>query len=187
VGSETRLSALYKGNQIELDTYVKEIMESTGIANVKSDKLRLVLRGAVSGRYGDDKQDFAGVKQGQGGAFFSAISEAYPDIKGQFDLYDRIVERVFAGREAFKQKQIYLLDQIREYKRWLNDGLIQSRLIKALIGAPSDLLVANMGKGHNLYGRDALVQMELVVTSKATNNAFETGEDEAISLPTQKN
>jgi len=182
VSTETRLTALYKGNQVELDSYAKKIEEATGIANVKSDKLKQVLRDAVSGRYGDGKDEL-GSKQGQGGSFFSAIKEAYPDIKGQLDLYDRIVDQVFAGREAFKQKQVYLLDQIREYKRWMNDGLVQSRVIKGVLGAPTDLLVANTGKGRNLYGRAALDQMELVVTSKRTNDSFESGEEDAVTVP----
>ncbi len=109
VDKETHLSMTYKTNQTELDTYVKKITEATGIANVKSDKLTQVLRDAVSGRYGDGKSEI-GAKQGQGGSFFSAITEAYPDIKGQLDVYDRIVEQVFAGREAFKLKQVALLN-----------------------------------------------------------------------------
>jgi hypothetical protein len=181
---ETSLTASYQKNQTELDTYVKQIKEAVGIANLKSDKLDQVLRNAVSGRYGDS--DAAGNRQGQGGAFFSAIVEAYPDIRGQLDLYDRIAERVFSGREAFKQKQNALLGEVQAYEVWMNDGLVQSIMIKRVIGAPTDLLQARIGT-KVLRGQAALDQIRLVVTSKGTNESFESGQEEAIDFGGKKN
>ena len=184
VNMETTITAQYQSNQLELDTYHKKIKEAVGIANVKSDKLDQVLRNAVSGRYGVNK-DEAGNRQGQGGAFFSAIVEAYPDIRGQLDLYDRIVDAVFAGREAFKQKQNLLLDRVRAYEVWMNDGLVQSIMIKKVIGAPTDLLQARIGTKVT-RGQDALDQIRLIVTSQATGQAFETGQDEGVEIPGAK-
>ncbi|OPZ90170.1 MAG: hypothetical protein BWY75_00843 [bacterium ADurb.Bin425] len=181
---ETSLTASYQKNQTELDTYVKQIKEAVGIANLKSDKLDQVLRNAVSGRYGDSNA--AGNRQGQGGAFFSAIVEAYPDIRGQLDLYDRIAERVFSGREAFKQKQNALLGEVQAYEVWMNDGLVQSIMIKRVIGAPTDLLQARIGT-KVLRGQAALDQIRLVVTSKGTNESFESGQEEAIDFGGKKN
>ena len=181
---ETSLTASYQKNQTELDTYHKKIKEAVGIANVKSDKLDQVLRNAVSGRYGDSNA--AGNRQGQGGAFFSAIVEAYPDIRGQLDLYDRIAERVFSGREAFKQKQNALLGEVQAYEVWMNDGLVQSIMIKRVIGAPTDLLQARIGT-KVLRGQAALDQIRLVVTSKGTNESFESGQEEAIDFGGKKN
>ena len=71
VNQETALNQHYQSDQLELDTYVKTIKESVGIANVKSDKLDQILRDAVSGRYGDTKD---GVRNGQGGAFMLRIA-----------------------------------------------------------------------------------------------------------------
>ena len=181
---ETSLTASYQKNQTELDTYVKQIKEAVGIANLKSDKLDQVLRNAVSGRYGDSNA--AGNRQGQGGAFFSAIVEAYPDIRGQLDLYDRIAERVFSGREAFKQKQNALLGEVQAYEVSMNDGLVQSIMIKRVIGAPTDLLQARIGT-KVLRGQAALDQIRLVVTSKGTNESFESGQEEAIDFGGKKN
>ena len=181
VEQETTISAQYQSNQLELDTYHKTIKEAVGIANVKSTKLDQVLHDAVAGRYGDSKSE-AGSRQGQGGAFFSAIVEAYPDIKGQLDLYDRILNAVFAGREAFKQKQNLLLDRVRSYKRWMNDGLVQSILIKKVIGAPTELLQARVGKSV-VHGPEALDKIETIVTSQSTSQSFESGEDNGVTLP----
>ena len=182
VDQETTLSASYQSNQLELDTYVKTIKESVGIANVKSDKLDQILRDAVSGRYGDTKD---GVRNGQGGAFMSAIVEAYPDIKGQLDIYDRIVDKVFAGREGFKAKQNSMLAAIAKYEAWTHTGLVQSFIIKNVIGCPTDLLEARVGTNVK-HGRAALDQMKLVVTSGSTNDAFNSGKDDAIEIPGAK-
>ena len=182
VNMETGLNKKYQSNQLELDTYVKSIKEGVGIANVKSDKLDQILRDAVSGRYGDTKD---GVRNGQGGAFMSAIVEAYPDIKGQLDVYDRIVEKVFAGREAFKGVQNGLLADIAQYDAWRNTGLIQSVIIKNVIGSPTQLLEARVGTNVK-HGREALDQMKLVVTSGSTNDAFNSGKEDAIEIPGAK-
>lgn len=182
---ETGLNQHYQSDQLELDTYVKTIKESVGIANVKSDKLDQILRDAVSGRYGDTRDSLDGPRNGQGGTFMSAIVEAYPDIKGQLDVYDRIVDKVFSGREAFKKKQDSLLADIREYDAWRNTGLIQSFIIKKVVGSPTDLLEARVGTSVK-RGQAALDQMKLVVTSGATNDAFNTGKDEAIEIPGSK-
>jgi len=182
VDQETTLSASYQSNQLELDTYVKTIKEAVGIANVKSDKLDQILRDAVSGRYGDTKD---GVRNGQGGAFMSAIVEAYPDIKGQLDIYDRIVDKVFAGREGFKAQQNSLLADIAKYEAWTHTGLVQSFIIKNVVGCPTDLLEARVGTNVK-HGRAALDQMKLVVTSGSTNDAFNSGKDDAIEIPGAK-
>ena len=182
VDRETSLSASYQSNQLELDTYVKQIKEGAGIANLKSDKLDQILRNAVSGRYGDGKGD---IKNGQGGAFMSAIVEAYPNLQGQLDVYDRLVDKVFAGREAFKQKQNLLLDKIRSFEKWTNTGLVQSFMIQNIMGAPTYLLEARIGTNVK-HGREALDQMKLVVTSASTSQAFTTGQDEAIDLSGKK-
>jgi hypothetical protein len=188
VEHETTLSAGYQSNQLELDTYVKTIKEAVGIANVKSDKIDQILHDAVIGRYGDSRQNLDGTtppKNGQGGSFISAIVEAYPDIKGQLNVYDRIVDKVFAGREAFKQKQNLLLDRARAYDRWMNTGLVQSFIIKRMIGCPTDLLEARVGNSVK-HGRDAFDQIKLVVTSSGTNEAFNTGNDEGVEIPGAK-
>jgi hypothetical protein len=182
VDKETHLTAEYKSNQLELDTYVKGMLEGTQLANVKSDKLRMVLHDAVSGRYGDSKGDINN-RNGQGGSFFSAIVEAYPNIQGQMDIYDMLVNRVFAGREAFKQKQQHILNEATGYERWLHTDPIKSWAVRTIIGAPTDLLQANVGKGNTLHGSAALEQMKLVVTSSRTNQSFDSGEEEPLQIP----
>lgn len=60
---------------------------------------------------------------------------------------------------------------------------IKSLFIRHIVGAPTDLLEANLGKGKTLHGREALEQMKLVVTSARTNESFESGEEDPIAIP----
>lgn len=177
VALEQGLSAEYQSAQIELDTYTKKIKESVGIANLKSDKLDQILKDAVSGRYADKD-----MKPGTGGALFSAIKEAYPQI--DLNIYDRIIDQVNAGREAFKNKQNTLRDKVRAYETWLNSGLVQSKFI-SMMGYPSDNLEARIGKTAT-HGRDALAQMKVLVTSSSTNQSYETGTEEPLDFSTPK-
>ena len=64
---EVALSARYQDNQNQLDTSTKKIIESVGIANLKSDKMRQIISDAVKGRYEGKAQ-----QPGTGGAMFSA-------------------------------------------------------------------------------------------------------------------
>lgn len=115
-----------------------------------------IISDAVKGRY--EGKDGQPVEHGQGGAFFSAMIEAYPDLRGQLDVYDKIISFVAAGREAYKFKQ---LDMIRAYESYRQTGWVRSFFIER-IGYPS--LRAQIGT-QVVRGADALSQMELIVTT----------------------
>ena len=168
---ETALNAQYLDNQNELSSFKSSFYEQVGVANLKSDKLDQILEDAVKGRY-EGKME-----PGTGGSMFSAITEAYPDLKGQLDLYDRIVDFVRAGREAYKQKQSKLLDQLRAYDKWRQDGIV-----KSVLGIPSDALEARIGTKvpRGVAARD---QMYVIVLTSDTKKAYETGVDEPMQVP----
>ena len=67
----------------------------------------------------------------------------------------------------------------------MNTGLVQSAIIKGMIGCPTDLLEARVGTNVK-HGRDALDQIKLVVTSGATGDAFNTGKDDGVEIPGAK-
>jgi hypothetical protein len=172
---EQELSAQFQGAQLELDTYVKKIKESVGIANLKSDKLDLVISDAVKGRY----ENNSSAKLGQG-QLFSAIKEAYPDASG-LNIYDRLIDQVNAGREAYKQTQLKLRDNLRAYDTWRTDGLIRPTILRNFLGFPTDNLEARIGTSVK-HGKDAEDQMKLLVTSSETDQAYQTGHDEPIDF-----
>ena len=167
---ETRLSAQYLDNQNNLSAY---IAEQLGVADRKSDKLDQILADAVKGRY----EDAGGF--GKGGGFFNAIAEAYPDLAG-LDVYDRIVDYVSAGRESYKATQSKLLDMLRGYDVWRQQGIFRSMVV-SLLGVPSDRLIARVGNS-TWQGDDALEKMYQIVLVTDARAAYETSTMKPLSV-----
>ena len=175
VKREQALSAQYQDNQNELSTYVSKITEMLGVAENATEAQRTVLEDAIKGRYEGD----TGANP-TGGAFFSAITEAYPDLAKNQELYGKVQDAVSAGREAYKNKQTKLLDMLREYETWKNSGFIHSKMV-SMVGAPSDNPVARIGTSTS-RGQDALDQMYVIVLTKDAKQAYETGEMDPLDL-----
>ena len=148
------------------------MMISMMISMMKSDKMNKIIADAVKGRY-DGK-----MQPGTGGALFSAISEAYPDLSNNLDVYDKIVDYVAAKREAYKQTQNKLLDMLRAYDTYREDGLIRSVLVRSL-GFPSQGLEARIGTSVK-RGHEARDQMYLIVLTEDAKQAYETGTDKPL-------
>lgn len=164
---EAALNAQYLDNQNELSSFVSTFYEQLGIADRKSDKLNTILVEAVKGRYEGETSAQPG-----GGALFSAIAEAYPDLTA-LDTYDKVAETISAGREAYKNKQSKLLDMLRSYDTWRKKGLIHSQIVK-LVGVPTSGLQARIGNKVTT-GPEALDQMYRIVLASKATEAYETG------------
>lgn len=165
---QTRLTAMYQSNQNELSTYVTSIYEQIGVANLKTAKMDTIITHAVQGRYGED--GFSA-----DGAFFSAVSEAYPDL--DLSIYDEIRRSVEAGRTAFKVKQDMLLDVIRSfdtYRQGMPRGLVAEFFF------PNDNLQARIGGEVVAVGDAALSQMRVLVLNGEAVESFQTGTTEPL-------
>jgi len=170
---ETQLNSQYLDNQNELSTYISKFYETIGVANLKSDKMDQILLDAVKGRY--DGKTAAQPGQGQ---LFSAISEAYPQI--DLTIYDKIVELINQGREAYKQKQTKLLGMLANYDNWCKRKDIPH--VWMVGGFPSNALEARIGTSVK-RGADAREQMFLIVTTKGTQEAYTTGTMDPLQVP----
>jgi hypothetical protein len=173
IAMETSLSAQYESNQNELSAYVTSFYEQTGLINRRDSSFDNIIRGAVEGRYGDE--GFS-----SDGAFFSAIQENYPDLAANNKLYEDMAVFIRAGREAFKGKQNQLLDRARVYKVFLNDGIIRSRVVRGMLGFPSNVLEARVGGKVLATGPEALNQIQNIVVTGSTVDAFTTGRAEPL-------
>ncbi|HXK37897.1 MAG TPA: hypothetical protein VJ579_02420 [Candidatus Paceibacterota bacterium] len=173
VPQETALSALFLSNQNELSSYVSGFYEQAGIANMKSDKMTKFMTDAVTGRYDKEGGGF------DGSAMVSMIKEAYPGTN-EFGIYDKILPFVKAGREAFKGKQDYLLDQIRTYNNWRRKGFARAYILKYFF--PTNNLQARIGD-KVYYGKEALEKMERIILDSQTKKAYETGVMDPLQMP----
>lgn len=175
VALETELSKQYQVNQNELSAYVSGFYEQLGIADRKSDKMDKIIEDAVKGRY-DGKTS---AQPGQG-TLFSAIVEAYPDLGG-LAIYDKIVDYIQVKREAYKNAQNKLLQQLSDYSKWRNSGILRKYLIR-MVGHPSDALRAQVGTSY-VTGQAALDKMYIIVLTSDTIKAYETGIQDPLQIP----
>jgi hypothetical protein len=174
VAQETELSSEYLDCQNYLSNYVSKFYESVGIANLKSDKINQILQDAVKGRYTEattGKQD----RQ----AMVSVIKEAYPDLK--MEQYDKIIDIISAGRDAFRNKQSKLLDMLRSYDNWVKGGGFIHKWATKRGGFPSRALEARIGKDV-VTGAEARDRMWTIVTTESTRQAYETGTMDPLNI-----
>ena len=174
VRKENALEAQYRANQNELSSYQAGAREQFGAVLTQTAALERILSDAVKGRY---EGGGGGQQPGTGGALFSAIREAYPNL-GDLSLYNRIVDYIQSKREAYKNVQNKLLDMIADYENYLSSGLVRG---VALSGYPSRGLEARVG--NKVYkGSAALDQMKQIVLTKEAQKAYETGEDKPLDF-----
>ena len=175
IGKENHLEGTYQANQDELSKVTLTVKETIGIADKGNTKMDEIIKNAVQGRY-DGAMD-----AGTGGAMFSAISEAYPELTANVALYARVQDAIIAGRQSFSNRQKLLLDEVVGYENWLEQDVLRSTVVK-MAGFPSDSLEAQVGE--NVYtGRDALRKIKTLVLTKDTVTAYETGTIEPLVEP----
>lgn len=178
VRQETGLNTQYLSNQNYLSTFISGFYEQVGVADRKSERLETILTEAIKGRY--DEGGFSA-----DGAFFAAVVEAYPQL-GDVQIYDKIVDYVASQREGYRNIQDKLLDMLRTYDAWRQDGLIQSRIIAGILGVPTERLEARIGEDV-VRGTDARERMYRIVLASQAREAYETGTMEPLALPPSEN
>ena len=181
ITKENALIAQYKDNQNELSTYILQFNESLGIADRQSDKLNEIILDAVKGRYDNDTS----LQPGTGGAMFSAIAEAYPDLTATTELYAQVQELVVSGRNAYKNKQSKLLDLIRDYNTYLNQDIFRSWVIDTFIDAPTEDNLVIVDAGVTYKGEDALEQISQIVLTQDAVDAYESGTQNPLITPSE--
>lgn len=178
IQKETGLVAQYKDNQNELSTYLLQFNETLGIADRQSDVLNDIILDAVKGRYDSDTS----LEPGTGGAMFSAIAEAYPDLTATTATYAKVQDLVVSGRNAYKNKQSKLLDLIRDYNTWRETDLIRSFVVKNVLGFPSGTLSVT-DSGQTFTGQAALDKISQIVLTQGAVDAYEDGTQEPLITP----
>lgn len=181
-GTRTELSitAKYKAMQASYGQDRLAFTDQIGIAREKRDAMDKILTDAVSGRYNKP-----GSPQVDNGKLFSAITEAYPDLKGQLDVYDKIVAYVAEGRKIFAQDQIELQEAIAAFNTWKNTGSLLHPMFAGWL-FPDDNLEAYNGNKPPLKGQAALEAMSRPIVGSDTGQIFDEGQDKPIDTKEQK-
>jgi hypothetical protein len=179
IGRETALSAQYDANRIKLSQIKTTFYSSLDVANLKSEKMDQIIEDAVKGRYDGNTSARPGT-----GSLFSAITEAYPDLSNNLDVYDKIVDFLMTERKEYAQQQTKLRDMIREYDTWRKSGVLH-RMWVGFAGVPTDALEAH-ANGVTLTGEAALQQMKRLAIHSGAQDAYDSGVDDGERVPAGK-
>lgn len=172
VQKEAALTAQYLSNQNYLSAYVSGFYEQLGIVKYKSEKLDAILLDYAKGR------SFGG--EAKSGGFINAVHEAVPDLKG-LDIADRMMDYVAGGRAGYRATQDKLLDMLRAYDAWRNDGFVQSGIVSGILHVPSERLEARIGSDV-VHGADARNKMYQIVLASDAKAAYQTGTMEPLKV-----
>ena len=101
---ENGIKAQYDVNQNSLSTLSNTVLEQAQVPEMARDDLIAVVKEAMQGRYGNDKNLLG-----------KMVTEAYP---GTLDpaLYTRIQDSIESGRRRFANDQNMLVDKVRVYR-----------------------------------------------------------------------
>ncbi len=171
VNWSTQLNAQYLSNQNYLSAYVSGFYEQLGLVKYKSEKMNEILLNYAKAR---------GEKGAVSQAFLAAVVEAVPDLKG-LNIADKMLAYVQSGREGYRATQDKLLDMLRSYDKWREDGYVQSWIIANVIGAPSERLEARIG-AMVYRGKEAREKMYVIVLASDAKKAYETGTMEPLQV-----
>ncbi len=174
---ELSMNAQWKNTQTRYGQFRMGMADKLAIAREKRDAINKILVDAVSGRY--DKQGQPGTVNQD--AVFSAIKEAYPDLKG-LNIFDQLIVDIQAGREAFAKDQETMADMVRSYNSWRETGSFLHPTFVKWAGFPSDVLEARVGD-KVYHGQAALDKMNTVIVGQGTSEIFDTGNDKPLVVP----
>ena len=171
---QNNLQAHYDSNRSQLAGYARDIETEFGVANGGMDKLKEVLEAAVSARY----------KQGStaapaNGQLFSMIKEAYPNVDAS--VYTRIADRVHDYEVKYQNLQSGLASEAATFDTYRQK--FPARLFSG--GYPTNDLTAR-GPDGELHGASALRQMKQLVTSGASDKAYDNNRFEGPSIGGKK-
>ncbi len=138
---ENLINTGYENNQNILSQYSLKIVEASKVGDKYSDKLKEILEGALSSRYGEDGSQAA----------MHWISEQNPSLDAS--VYLKIQQMIEAGRNEYQVAQSSLLDKCNIYKT--NIGYLWTGFWLRVTGYPKDGLEKKCTPIKSNYGLDA--------------------------------
>ncbi len=168
--AEAGLNAQYLDNQNYLSDCITKIRETAKVTAKEAEVFEEVMVETIKGRY-DGQLSSASPAVG-GGALFSAVVEAYPDLSGLNAAFERVYTVIVGCRSDYRGQQSKLLDMLRSYDAW-RTGSLTVRLFGGEY--PSNNLEARIGNTVT-RGADARDQMYRIVLVKEAIKAYESGE-----------
>lgn len=158
--AEQTLRATWEDNENILAQYSLKIGEIAQVPAMYRNDIKDIYRDVLRGRYGDKGSQ----------AMFQFLKEQNPQIDA--GLYKAIQQAMEAGRNEFRVAQTRLVDQKRVYVT--NLGYVWKGMWLNVAGYP--MINVGFQGGSDDYE---------IITSEYAVEAFATGVDKGITLPTQ--
>lgn len=165
---ESAVKGQWKDNKNTYDAFWKKVTEAAQIPDKYKEDFKELLVADTQGRYGKDGTN----------PMMLWMQERQLSLDPK--LYERLMTIVESGRDEFKRSQQALIDKQRVYENHL--GEFPGSFWAGFTGFPKavqgDLAPPSDVDGDGLY----TVLDYKAVTSKKTEAAFATGEDEALQV-----
>ena len=164
---EADLTYQYKVNFAYLSNCLANGSAAAGVASANAAATDKILMDAVTGRY----QGNSSAKPGDG-QMFSAIKEAYPDISGVNNSYQKVMDVIIGCRTDYLGQQVQLADKLRSFDKWRHSTRIARKYANKY---PDVDLIVDMPDGTTLTGPAAEKKMGQLIVTAAAAKAQTTG------------
>ena len=168
VNKEEGVKAQVRDNQNEYDSFWKKVQESAQVPSQYKEDFKEVLAAETSAKYGKDGSQ-ATVQ------WFKDRNISFPDT-----MYIKLMTMIESGRNDFKRGQTLLVDKQATYSKTLKS--FWGSQLAGYWNLPSTVQGA-LAPPRDLDGDGRLTVLDYpIVTSKQTNEAFASGEADAINV-----
>jgi len=168
IGKEEGVKAQFRDNQNEYDSFWKKVQETAQVPAQFKEDFKELLAAETTAKYGKDGSQATM-------QWFKDRSIAFPDT-----MYVKLMSIIEAGRNDFKRGQTLLLDKQKVFS--VSTKTLWGKTLGGYWEIPSTVQGA-LAPPKDLDGDGKLTVLDYpIVTSKRTNEAFASGEDEAITV-----
>jgi hypothetical protein len=165
---ESDLVAAYNDGANYLSNCVIKTNQVANVAQANAAAFDKVIKDAIAGS-GAFHVDTAQTK----GGLVPILVQAYPQLQGQTDLYNKVADTIIGCQDDFRSKQSTVLDQVRSFNRWRTGSWTVRHFGSDF---PNDNLVINLPGVQPLTGKAALLKMGQPIIDATTSGSYQTGQ-----------
>lgn len=172
---EAELSSSYGDGANYLSNCVVKTHQAANVATANAAAFDKVIKDAIAGT-GDAQHVNLNSATGKS-AFLPILVQAYPDLKGQTDLFNKVVNVIVGCQDDFRNKQSVVQDKVRAFNTWRTG----SWKVRTFGGNsfPNDNLVIEIPGVHSVTGKAALSKMRQPIVDSVTSTSYQTGQQSA--------
>jgi hypothetical protein len=168
---ESTLNAVYTDGANYLSNCVVKTEQAANVASANAAAFDKVIKDAVAGTVGASHVDLN--TQAGRSALLPILVQAYPDMKGQTDLFNKVVTVIVGCQDDYRNKQSVVLDNVRIFNSWRTG----SWKVRTFGGSsfPNNNLRVTIPGVPVVSGQAALDKMSAPLVEASTSGAYNSG------------